>query len=249
MWCGSWFRGFVWCAVALLGALPGARDAGAATIVLSGDVTPVFSLSSSSPGNQQFFRNLLGAGTRVAALATDNAPGASGSLAAFYSGLPGVSASELSGALTAASLQNVDLLLLPFPDDAFAASEITAVASFLTAGGTLFVTGESSATFGNPSDNASLNTFLASLGSGLALVSANLDTGSQLATGDRIVADALTAGVLEFAYGSTSSVSGGRALFRTSGGETFVAYVPEPASAWLLAGGLAALAARRRRTR
>lgn len=224
-----------------------ARGAGAGTIILSGDVTPVFLLSSSDPGNQQFFRNLLGAGSGVAVQASENVPGASASLAGFYDSLPGVSVSELSDLLTAASLQGVDLLLLPFPDNAFAASELTAVGSFLDAGGTLFITGESSSTLGNPSDNASVNALLASLGSGLSLVNETLDLGARTATGDRIVADALTAGVEAFAYGSTSRVSGGRPLFLTSEGASFVAYVPEPASAWLLAGGLAALARHRRR--
>ena len=245
---GAWMRrGFGSLSVAVAVWLCGnGGSAAAGTIVLSGDVTPAVSVSSFE-GNSQFFRNLLGVGSDVAVLPTANVPAASNNLVTFYSGLSGVSVSELSGSLTAASLQSVDLLLLPFPDDAFSAAEIAAVSGFLGAGGTLFVTGESSSTLGNPSGNASVNALLTGLASGLALVSANLDVGSQLATGDQILADPLTAGVSSLAYGSTSIVSGGTPLFRTTGGETFMAYVPEPASAWLLAGGLAALAARRRR--
>jgi len=236
-----------------LSAAAGAANSG--VLVVSGDITPIFSLTDAAPnpavpGNGTFFSNILGSGTRVAVLRTSLNPGTENEVNGYYSSLPGVTSAAFNGPVTATSLQGIDLLIAPIPDHAFNVAETTALEAFLQGGGSIFLMGETT-TFATT--NAQINTFLSAIGSGLSLTNATLDIGSQIASGSRIAVDPLTNGVTQYGYGSTSIVQGGTPLFFTSNNQPFVAYetfsaaVPEPATFPLLATGIVLLRRSRRR--
>ena len=233
----------------------------AGLIVVSGDDTPAFRLTddfpdSATPGNQRFFSNVLGTGKQVAVLNESYSDFAPGEVNTYYDSLSGVSSSLLTGSITPASLSGVDLLVVAFPKKSFSASEIQAVSGFLGRGGSLFLLGEAQVITNGTTANANINNLLAGLGSGLSIVNATYDIGTQVATGAQIANDPLTSGVAAFNYGATASVDGGTRLFSTSGGQTFVTYertvsaVPEPSSTAAFVGGtLSLLVARRFRRR
>ena len=218
-------------------------------VVLSGDGTPSFFLTDTSPnlataGNQQFFSNVLGGGTQVVVLST-TLSGNDSEINEFYDGLPGVTSGLFAGALTAAALASANLLVVPTPEDNFTAAEAAAVSAFLGAGGSLFLLGEG-VNLGFDT-NGSINGLLAALGSALSLDDSNLDIGNQVATGGEIAAHPPTAGVAEFSYGATAVVSGGTPLFFANGGQSFVAVenfttqAPEPATLLLVGVALGGL--------
>lgn len=248
---------FSWKQVAIAAAvgLQAAASAQAGTVVLSGDMTPVFSLTNTSPndavaGNGSFFANVLGAGDGVAIVAASRSDLAVGELQEFYASRPGVSASLIETEITASALSGKDLLVAAAPGFAFTTGETDAIRGFLQGGGTLLLLGEARGISFGPATNGIINTLLSNLESPLRLRNADLDFGPQLATGTQIESDPLTAGVTSFAYGAASQVTGGSVLFRSGGGTPFVAYVstpvPEPGAAALLALGLGVLAMRRR---
>lgn len=259
-------------ALALAAAI--ATPAAAGTLVVGGDVTPTFSLSASpssggDPGNRQFYDNVRGGATGVVisqrgfnTLANDN-------LARFYRETAGVQVTETSSDITTDLLAGAGLLVLQFPNDAFAGAEMMAIGDYVRAGGSLLLVGEAS-TVNTTSPapplsegsqaNANLNGLLAGIGSTIRI---NDDTigccGQFTATGGAIGADPLTAGVSTFTYGAATSVSGGTALFFAPDAnralqpffatEQLTATVPEPASWALMIGGIAVVGgvARRRR--
>jgi hypothetical protein len=203
--------------------------------------------------NDTFFLNVLGSGTEVRILST--AGGGSPSLSAadtelngFYNGIAGVTSSLIAGPITAASLAGVDLFAVILPDAAFTAAEIAAMSGLLAGGGTLFLMGDNSSF---PVGNAAINAALGALGSGMAIVPGAIDAGFTLSTP---LIHPLTAGVSNFQYAATSSVSGGTPLFLTaSGAQPFVAVegavIPEPATVALAACGAALLLLGTRRSR
>ena len=232
---------------ALTAAAP--RAALAQKFVVSGDIqiaraTDAAGLPSTvDPGNQRFFQNVLGGGTRVVVEASQGgqANDVDAALLAFYNALPGVSATEVTGPLTAADLAGGSLFLDAVPDAALGAPEVAALRGFSQAGGTVFLLGDNAANFA--AQDANINASLAALGSGLQIVPADLDDGFHTVGGAQIAADPLTAGVTSVTYGGVSAVSGGTPLFLTSGGQPFVAAegfaaVPEPSPLALLALGL-----------
>ena len=241
---------------------PVSADAG--LIVVSGDVTPSFYLTDTPPdpavaGNQQFFANVLGGGTRVGVLTTTNLD-AELEIDEFYNSLAGVTSNLISGALTSAVLADLDLLHIPFPDSAFTSGEVDAIEGFLNAGGSLFIAGEGSGIDGGVASNAVINGLLSALGSGLSISNAFLDIGVQTAMGSQILPDPLTAGVTSYNYGATSIVNGGSPLFLTSNESPFVAFeeramvtpIPEPSALCVFAvalgvGGVASWLRRRGR--
>jgi hypothetical protein len=209
-------------------AIAGPADA---VVIAGGDITPVFFLTdtlpdSATPGNRQFFSNVLGSGTQVLVQATlDLFAGAE--INEFYSSLSGVTSTLLAAGatVTAADLAGKNLFLAPAPD-AFTAAEIAAIGAFVGSGGSLYIMGDGTL----PSLSANINALLAGIGSSLSLGITDFDDGAQTASGAEIVANALTSGVLSFNYGATVLVSGGSPLFLTNGLQPFVAVEGAPAT-------------------
>jgi hypothetical protein len=219
----------------------------AGTIVVLGDNTPAFFLTSSTPdpatpGNRQFFTNVLGGGNRVA-IRNSSFSGSPTEIHQFYSSLGGVTSTSFSAPVLASHLTTANLFIASAPNISFSASERNVITGFLNAGGTVLLLGEADATTftWGPTTNGYINNLLAGLGSNLSLISRLLDSGNQQATGGRIATHPLTTGVTAFSYGATSEVVGGVPLFFTQNGTSFVAVeaVPEPSLPALLALALA----------
>lgn len=241
-------------AFALTGA--GAMQAMAANIFLSGDSNIANPLTGNgtpvNPGNQQFFRNILGSATNVTLLNTSvpfvNAPN---DISFFYSSLPGVTTSIFNGTVSAANLAGSQLFVVAVPQNSFSASELSAIVSYVAAGNSVFFLGEND----DPSfdvGNGAINAALAALGSSMSIVKDNFDAGFKPTT---IGVDPLTAGVLSMVHAAPSRVAGGTQILFGTEEQPFFAYetvgtsvVPVPASLPLLVGGLGVigLAMRRR---
>jgi len=240
----------------VLGAL---MPAEAGIILLSGDSNLGNPIDGSSfapvdPGNAVWFTNILGAGTTVKIQNEFLSGSPLASFAAInthYNGLTGVTSSLFAGTITDAVLNGVDLFIAAMPSDAYAASEIGALSTFVSGGGTLFFLGDNG--FCCDPENARINAALAALGSGMSLLDMTLDSGFHTATGVQIAADPFNTGVTSFTYAAVSGVSGGTFLFKSTDGTPFVAHegveapIPEPATIGLLALGLAGIARARRR--
>jgi hypothetical protein len=247
------------CAASLLLAIAAATPAPGQNVIVSGDVTPIFYLTdtppnNSTPGNRQFFTNILDGGTSVRVRTTTFNNFAAPEANEFYNSLPGVSSSLFTGEVTPAQLAGADLLVMPFLNAELTTAETTAVAAFLNGGGDLFVTGEASVIANGNLGNSFVNALLADLGIAMNLVNSTFDTGSQVATGSQIVAHPLTAGVTAFSYGGTASVEGGQPLFRTIDLTPFISVgqIPEPMTgsiALILLGATATQRRYRRRRR
>ncbi len=169
----------------VLAVLSSGPAAEAGIVVASGDFTPVFSLTDDFPnpanlGNQQFFSNVLGAGTEVLVLASGLNSFAGAEVNAYYNSLPGVTSTLLSSlsTVTAADLAGKHLFVAPGPD-AFTAAEIAAIAAFLVVDGSMFVLGDGTLPF----LSAGINDLLSGVGSGLSLGTTAFDIGDQSATG------------------------------------------------------------------
>jgi hypothetical protein len=242
----------------LLGLVVAAGSATAGTIIVSGDENITNGLVGNAvpinPGDQRFFSNILGGGTRVLVQGQDltGADTPVTNTNTYYNTLAGVTSTIQSGAVTSAALAGVNLFVSAIPPSAFAASEITALSAFSAAGGTILLMGDNSGFV--PVPNANLNALLAGLGSPLRILPDALDSGFQTTTAGQIVANPLTTGVSAFGYAFVSQVTGGTPLFLTKGGQTFVADniptaadTPEPSSLVLAAiGGVMGLAYLRR---
>lgn len=126
-------------------------------------------------------------------------------LVSFYQN-NGFQASLFNGAVSDAELNNVDLLVLMLPDDAFSGSEISAMSNHLARGGRLLFMGEQQSFAA--AQNGFINTALAALGSNLLLGSDSLDAGFNNTGNGQILPNALTNGVTTLNYGNVNSVGG-----------------------------------------
>jgi hypothetical protein len=242
--------------VALTLAFGFSIDSANALIVLSGDTNVTDALVGDQgfpidTGNQQFFTNILQDGSSVAILENGGGIQSSSNVNDFYNSLSGVSSNVIVGTVTDITLVGVDLFVSAVPDDAYTASEITALDSLLAGGGSIFFLGENS-NGGWPLRNGYINDALSVLGSGLSIIPDSIfGTGIETATGAQIATDPLTDGVTTFTYGVPSEVSGGTHLFLGTAMQPFVAYeqtvIPIPPAVWLFGSGLLGLAGIARR--
>src|SRR5688572_21876151 len=226
----------------------------ASTIILSGDVNIVTSLDGSlgdivNPGNQLFFQNFLGAGTRVVVHDRGGFP-VSGSfintINNYYNGLSGVSSITLSGSITNAALSGADLFISVLPGTDFSSEELIELSSF--EGDILFI--GDNAIF--VPANTRINAPLSGLGSSMSLLSTTLDQGAHIATGSQFADDPYTLGVASLRYFGPGQISigDGKALLFGTEGQPFIGYevvsVSEPVSLLLIGLGLGGISIARR---
>jgi hypothetical protein len=212
----------------ILSALVMSFDALGGTIIVSGDSTIAGDAALGIPigaGNATFFRNVLGSGTTVLI------QGAGDGIFTYYNSLPGVTATQTT-ASSVSSLGGVDVFISILPGVSYSPAEIAAMNSLLSAGGTVFLIGESTgSTFGAVSDPL-IDAGLVALGSGMSLAGNDESAFPENAI---VESSPLTAGVLSFQYGFTSFVTGGTPLFETSTTAVPIPFVatqitPEPAT-------------------
>lgn len=226
-----------------------------AVVFVSGDGDIVDHLGSPGPidaGNQLLFKNALQGGTSVAVL-RNTYPGCCESfdeeISAFYNSLPGVSATTIIGTVTSANLSGMNLFLSAIPDDAFTASEITALNNFRTSGGGIFFLGENRSF---PAYNGYINSALSAMGIGMSIGVGTEEREYVTVTGADITASGFTTGVTAFTYAAPSTVVGGVTLVKNVNHLPILAVdvnVPEPGSAALAALTMAMLSARAPRCR
>jgi hypothetical protein len=198
--------------LAVLAIALSANRPGVAVVFLSGDGNIVDHLLGANidPGNQQFLKNALQGGTKVAVLRNTFAGCCETfdeNISAFYNTLPGVTATTIIGTVNAAGLSGVNLFLSAIPDDSFTGSEISAMNGLLSNGGSIFFLGENS---NFPTQNGFINSALAGLGIGMSIGADTNESGSATVNGAQISAtSAFTSGVTTFTYAAPSQVSGG----------------------------------------
>lgn len=232
-----------------LSALLASAMAQAGPLILSGDSNIINRLGVNA-GNNAFFDNILGTGNSVGVLSTTPTAcclgNADDQVVSYYGAKAGVTATLVNGPIGAGSLAGFDVFVIASPEAAIGAAGVTELSAFLAGSGTLFLLGEND---GFPTEIANLNSLLAALGSGMSIVTDNLNAGFNVALID---AHPLTAGTAGFEYAATSQVAGGTSLYRTLNRSTFLAVenygtrVPEPTSLMLAGIAVAALAASRR---
>lgn len=241
--------------VAILTSIASSVDA--ARIIVSGDANILNPLAGGgglaiNAGNQRFFDNVLGTGSKVL-VDSDGFNGAafSGFLDTYYTS-QGKSVTTTVLPVTSLALASIDLFATIVPNSPYSTSELSAMRSYLSDGGTIFFFGDQSFFSQN---NARINEALVALGSSILISNGSVRGGNpSFATGPQIAANPLTQGVDSLAYsvGSELTVSGGTALFFGPNGRAFVATetisVPDSgSSSLLLAVGILALWGVRRR--
>lgn len=216
----------------------------AGLLLVSGDSNIATIPQLNGSDNRTFFSNILGAGTSVKMLNEFVSTTFNG-LDAYYDGLPGVTSTNVTPAtpIDATLLAGVDLFLASFPADDYSVSELDAMQSFLSGGGTLFFLADQSFF---ATRNASINAALTALGSGMQIE--NGTTQNVPTVTNDIDNDLLTQAVASITYQNASFVTGGTSLIRigsgTNQGRTLVAYesmnaaVPAPFTLALLGAGL-----------
>lgn len=172
----------------------------------------------------------------------------------------GTTATETQGSVTSANLVGKDFLMTGFNRTSFSGAELSAISSFVSGGGSLFLFGEGNPTFS--AANTAMNTILSTVGSSMSLsTTSNFDNGG-LTTFNATTATPFGNGVntwktgftAEINLGSGTAVISGIADTRTFGTAVVyeevagpIAAIPVPASLPLLAAAVTALGFIRRR--
>lgn len=128
----------------------------------------------------------------------------------------GFTSSLFSGSVTNSELSGAELFIAMMPDDAFAASEITAMSNFLSSGGHILFIGEQDGFA--PTENGFLNNALSGLGSAMSIGTSSQDPGFNNTVSAQIQSHPFTSNVNLVNYGNVNSISGVQA-----GNELFLA--------------------------
>jgi len=211
-----------------------------ASVYLVGDSNVV----NGDSGNRLFFQNVFN-GTNVL------------NASSFYLSSAGVSASFTnigSSSITSAGLSGKVFLVTGYNRTGYSSSELSAIANFVSGGGSLFLFGEGNSSFSRL--NNALNTILAAVGSTMRLsTSQNFDNGGYTNLRSLSTTGPDTSGVNSWRTAYTAAIalgSDGQALISgiaDNGYGTAVGFddlgaaatVPLPAALPLLAGGLGIL--------
>lgn len=190
------------------------------------------SVAPATPGNAQFFANILRGGRHVAIQDTDNADSVfivagPSSLRAFYESLEGVVTRQLSSEdeLAAGILETQGLFISFLPSNPFTSAEIDVFTDHLANDGTILFPGDSR---DYASNNSYINQAMVALGTDLLIDERKLDLDFRYAAGDQISDHPLTEGIERFTYATVSSVQGGAPLFKTIYGDPFAAVSTVP---------------------
>jgi hypothetical protein len=189
-----------------------------------------------------FFRNLLGSGDSVAVVQQEG-DSVADLVRIFFERIPNIESKRISETVTDANLAGVDFVVVANQPDDFVACEVAAIRRVVAQGANLLVCNDPQSPGGGEAINAA-NRLLENLGVDM-WVSVNRYIYSHgTLTGNNIREHPLTSGVANFNYGGARGVTGGTPLFISTEGIPLAAvvFVPEPATASLLAVGLIALA-------
>ena len=208
-----------------------------ATIIVSGDATIALSLNSKlipyfSAGDQQFFENILSGTTDIAILDQSGTNVYANQINQFYKSLGDINLST-TASVTAASVANTDMLIIPLPKSMFSNDEMVIMNSYIQGGGSVFFLGES---LNSSINNLIINQMLLGIGSSMSIENNILDPGPNISSAvgaQKVEGNPYTDNVFNFKYAQVSSVNGGNPLFLTTGMTPFIAYepsnsVPEP---------------------
>lgn len=200
----------------LLSLWGGFEGIGNGRIILLGDTNLVSNLEDTvGNDNHVFFSNLVGIDTQntsvkvlTSALAGTIANAdADNDLNTFYLAA-GITSSLWAGVVSDESLASAELLVVMLPDDAFSASELTALDDFLVAGGRILFIGEQDGFA--VAENAHINAALAFVGSSMTVDLVSLDaTGLQDTVQGQIKTHPYNPGVAVVNYGKTRTRSPG----------------------------------------
>jgi hypothetical protein len=130
-----------------------------------------------------------------------------GTISNFYSALPGVTSTIITGQLNTNNLSGVNLLWAVQPADAYTAAELTTMANFLAGGGRIAFMGEHG--FIAPNQNAFIQAAIATLGGHVTINVDAPDGGFHQATvgNGQILSHPLTTGVNTYDYAAFASLN------------------------------------------
>lgn len=118
----------------------------------------------------------------------------------------GISSSLWPNEVTDEALAGAELLVVMTPDDAFTASELSAMSAFLAAGGRILFMGDQDGFAAT--ENLHINAALSAIGSSLSLGTSSLEPGLQDTVSGQILAHPYNTGVALLNYGNVNTVSG-----------------------------------------